>query len=178
VQRRRRTDSDHARRCAEADPKPEAPRRRHPLLELAGRLQEAAAPTGRPGGREDVVCAEQQRAWVVAGRVPLHRGETQTRVGHDAVELLHQRRLRKGRQLPELHVRLERGRAEHLAVVRRRRDRVREHVPDPLPLVGEEMVARPAIARQELRGSGGAVGAGAGNGRHGSLLWRFVRPRM
>ena len=65
-----------------------------------------------------LACHERGR--IVAGCVLLDRGEPQPRVGDDAVELLHQRRLGERWQLFEGHVRPERVATEQLTVVRGR----------------------------------------------------------
>ena len=170
VQRTRRTDTHDA--CLRRHPEPcERPDEdRDPVRELGLRVEEEPGHACGAGRREDAVLAAIERSGVGAREEQFELGHAKAPVGDDPIELLHQHALGERRQVGELR-RLGAG-PERLAVVRGVRDGVADQGAGSLPLVVDELLARPAVALEERRGLGREprrvewVGRGCGSGRH------------
>ncbi len=93
-----------------------------PMGELGLRVGKQARHSGRPRCRENAVLAEIERAGVGGVQERLQLRETETPVRHDAIELLHQDRLRQRRQVGQFSV--LGAWPQRLAVVGRACDRV------------------------------------------------------
>ena len=92
---------------------------RHRQREIVAAVDEHPAHARRPAGREDAILAEQRLGRVSTREVPLDVGETEARIGHDAIPLVHQGRLRQGRQVLQGDVAVVRKGGERLPVERR-----------------------------------------------------------
>ena len=156
------------------------PQRRSPAAgrgrdrEVLDAIGEQAAEAARAGGRADVETAQ-----VAPGGggldVRLDAGQAQRRIARDLVPLRHQRGLGERRRSRDVA-------RDTLAVVRRALDRVVDQRAQALVLVGEELIARPVVARHELadecarvdRGGHGATASGPRRGfASGGGSWSF-----
>jgi hypothetical protein len=81
--------------------------------------------------------------------LPLEIGAAQTRIGDDAIELRHQRRLGQDRQLLQVDP-VVRESAERIAIVGRMPDRMTHDLLQPRGLIFEQSLARPTLAFQHL----------------------------
>ena len=136
-------DRSHARPHAAAQNRPKAGRGRD--REVLDAVGEQAAEAARAGGRADVEAA--QVAPDGGGLdVRLDAGQAERRIARDLVPMRHERGLRERRQL----LQAEQSADEHVAVVRRALDRVVDQRAQAVVLVGEELIARPAVARHQL----------------------------
>jgi hypothetical protein len=123
VKRARRTDRDEARLRGDANPRERGEAERDPVCELCVREDEHALDAGRAGGAEDPELVEVRRAGVCLVEERLQIGVAQPLVRDDTGEVLHQKRLRKGRKRIERALRCV-G-TQRLPVVRGVCDRVR-----------------------------------------------------